>query len=78
MLGPCANSPCLNGASCQTVGNSFRCICQNGFTGLFCQDPLRKHWLHSGLQSNDIKMGKAIQETQVNLMLNRIQWEFQF
>jgi hypothetical protein len=34
---PCASSPCLNGGTCSSFGNSFSCNCQIGFSGTFCQ-----------------------------------------
>lgn len=33
----CATNPCVNGGSCETVNvNTFRCVCQAGFTGSRC------------------------------------------
>ncbi|WAR06690.1 CUBN-like protein, partial [Mya arenaria] len=38
ITGPCGSSPCMNGAVCQNVdSNSYRCVCQPGYTGQNCQ-----------------------------------------
>ena len=36
---PCANNPCLNGGTCNAVGNTgaYTCKCANRFTGSNCQ-----------------------------------------
>jgi hypothetical protein len=34
---PCANSPCLNGATCQVSGSSYTCQCAPGYSGSNCQ-----------------------------------------
>ena len=33
----CTPSPCLDGGTCITRGNSHSCVCAPGFTGVFCQ-----------------------------------------
>ena len=33
----CFNNPCLNGATCQTSGSAYVCICPAQFTGVNCQ-----------------------------------------
>lgn len=33
----CYNNPCLNGATCQTSGNSYVCICPSFYSGSNCQ-----------------------------------------
>ena len=33
----CSNNPCLNGATCQTNGNSYYCNCPSGYSGSNCQ-----------------------------------------
>ena len=32
----CFNNPCLNGATCQTSGNTFVCKCSAGYSGTTC------------------------------------------
>ncbi len=32
----CVSSPCRNGAVCENLLNSFRCICPSNFTGVTC------------------------------------------
>lgn len=34
---PCAFAPCLNGATCQNVGSSYRCNCRDGYNGTRCE-----------------------------------------
>lgn len=31
------SSPCFNNAHCQSLANTFKCICTIGFTGEFCE-----------------------------------------
>ncbi|OCT80632.1 hypothetical protein XELAEV_180274491mg, partial [Xenopus laevis] len=33
----CLSSPCVNGATCTSMGNSFFCLCLPGYTGKLCQ-----------------------------------------
>lgn len=33
----CFSSPCLNGGTCQSNGNSFFCTCANFYSGTTCQ-----------------------------------------
>lgn len=33
----CSSNPCINGATCQTNGNGFICICLQYFSGTTCQ-----------------------------------------
>lgn len=33
----CDARPCLNGAACTPVGNSYSCACLSGYTGTICQ-----------------------------------------
>lgn len=33
----CLLNPCKNGAHCQDLEDSFKCLCRNGFTGLLCE-----------------------------------------
>ncbi|XP_041034737.1 IgGFc-binding protein-like isoform X2 [Carcharodon carcharias] len=35
--GPCLNSSCQNGGSCQPSGQDFTCVCPPGFTGRLCE-----------------------------------------
>jgi hypothetical protein len=36
-IDPCASQPCRNGGTCRpTNGNSFQCICPQGFSGTDC------------------------------------------
>ena len=38
MIPFCESSPCLNGATCTNIPNSFSCNCNGtGFTGLYCE-----------------------------------------
>ena len=39
---PCFNNPCLNGATCQTSGSSYVCICPVGYSGTNCQTCKKK------------------------------------
>ena len=32
----CENVTCLNNATCQDYVDSFQCLCQFGFTGVYC------------------------------------------
>jgi len=43
---PCYNNPCLNGATCQTSGSSYVCICPAGYSGTNCNTCkiLAKKW----------------------------------
>ncbi|XP_071128229.1 vasorin-like [Mytilus edulis] len=34
---PCALAPCLNGGTCQSIGNNFQCQCAIGFDGTTCE-----------------------------------------
>ena len=34
--GPCAGTPCSNGAACSVYGSTFTCICTDGWTGSSC------------------------------------------
>lgn len=34
----CASQPCRNGAECNSVGESYKCVCAPGFTGIACKD----------------------------------------
>ena len=47
VAGPCDNSPCLHGGTCvpdTEQGTSvFGCICQEGYTGNFCEHGKFKH-----------------------------------
>ena len=36
-INECASSPCKNGATCTDLINGFKCQCQPGYTGKFCQ-----------------------------------------
>ena len=38
----CESSPCINGGTCSTLGNSYHCLCVEGFRGLNCQGLLTK------------------------------------
>ena len=37
LVNACFNNPCLNGATCQTTGSTYVCICPAQFTGVNCQ-----------------------------------------
>ena len=39
-LSPCASGPCLNGASCIPLAQSFMCICAPGYSGFMCQNQI--------------------------------------
>jgi len=39
MPGSCSLSPCLNGGSCYTTGNTFICLCRPDWSGLTCNVP---------------------------------------
>ncbi len=34
---PCESNSCSNGATCQVQQSTYICICQNGFSGMYCQ-----------------------------------------
>ena len=34
---PCYNNPCLNGATCQTSGANYICVCPQFYSGTNCQ-----------------------------------------
>jgi jagged-like protein len=34
---PCDANPCRNGATCLNTGQSFTCVCRDGFEGQYCQ-----------------------------------------
>ena len=36
---PCSSYPCQNAGACETncTNNTFKCICENGFTGEYCE-----------------------------------------
>lgn len=34
---PCDANPCRNGATCLNTGQSFTCVCKEGFEGQYCQ-----------------------------------------
>lgn len=36
----CASQPCRNGAECISVGDSYKCTCAPGFTGMSCMEDL--------------------------------------
>ncbi len=33
----CSSAPCANGGFCYEIGNSYTCVCQNGYGGIRCQ-----------------------------------------
>ena len=33
---PCANHDCINDAICMANGLEYACLCQTGWTGLYC------------------------------------------
>ena len=33
---PCFSNPCLNGGTCTRVGNSYNCVCTEGYEGTNC------------------------------------------
>ena len=37
-LSPCASGPCINGATCIPLANSFMCVCAQGYSGFLCQN----------------------------------------
>ncbi|XP_065815558.1 protein eyes shut homolog [Labrus bergylta] len=38
----CCSAPCLNGAICQDLINSYVCHCRSGWTGLHCEDDINE------------------------------------
>lgn len=38
--GPCQSFPCLNGATCIGLGDSFQCRCPIRFSGELCEEGL--------------------------------------
>ena len=34
---PCDRKPCVNAKKCINVGNSYRCICKDGWKGTNCE-----------------------------------------
>ena len=41
----CINLYCLNGGKCTNGASSFSCSCLNGYSGSFCQDESKLHFL---------------------------------
>lgn len=39
---PCDANPCRNGATCLNTGQSFTCVCKDGYEGQHCQMELRQ------------------------------------
>lgn len=37
IVDPCFNNPCINGATCQSLGNGYTCLCPQSYSGLNCQ-----------------------------------------
>ena len=37
LVNACNNNPCLNGATCQSNGNSYTCTCAQFYSGTNCQ-----------------------------------------
>ena len=38
LANPCDSSPCKNGATCQSVNDTFSCECAEGFEGKTCEE----------------------------------------
>lgn len=43
---PCDADPCRNGATCLNTGQSFTCVCRDGFEGQHCQLEQQHHHHH--------------------------------
>nr|XP_042895666.1 sushi, von Willebrand factor type A, EGF and pentraxin domain-containing protein 1 isoform X2 [Parasteatoda tepidariorum] len=41
-INDCFSVPCLNGASCQALEIGFHCICQPGYTGIYCEKDINE------------------------------------
>ncbi len=40
--GACVSSPCFNMGHCEAVGESFRCLCLPGYTGILCEENINE------------------------------------
>jgi len=54
LVNACFNNPCLNGATCQSNGNSYACTCPQFYSGTNCQI-CKKFFIYNYIKNKLIK-----------------------
>ncbi|XP_032223250.2 uncharacterized protein LOC116604649 [Nematostella vectensis] len=60
VIDPCSKTPCQNGGSCTSKGDSYTCTCPNTHVGRTCQAAILQHWLLDGTDSGLTSIGALL------------------